>query len=328
MRFFIYRLLLLLITSLPILSIYSCAPKPPPPNGFTYINPPDDVCSIAINKTALWAGGKDGLFKIPLNGNKAEHLLQDKDISYVRALLIDSENNLWVGHILGLLCLKNGKVWKDYTENLPDKRVNCLYRDSQNRIWIGTWGGVTLFDGKTFKTYTKKDGLINNMVNAICEDRKGRMWFGSYVAPAGGISVLDNGKFLQFTREDGLPHADITSITATDQGVWIGTGLYQSGGAILATVKNQHLKILATLHKKDGLAGEKVRTIFIDSTGNTWFGSEYDGLAIFYKNGKKKILTTKNGLCNSEVKCIIEDNKGCFWLGTRNGITKIDPDYE
>ena len=328
MQPFIYKLRLFCIISIALVSLPSCGPKPPPPAGFTHINPPDDVCSIVMDQTAVWAGGKDGLFKIPISGDKAEHLLQDKEISYVRALLIDSENNLWVGHILGLLCLKNGKVWKDYTEILPDKRVNCLYRDSQNRIWIGTWGGVTLFDGKTFKTYTTKEGLINNMVNAICEDSKGRIWFGSYVAPAGGISVLDNGKFLQFTQKDGLPHADITSITRTDEGVWIGTGLYQSGGAILATIQNKKLKVLETVHKKDGLAGEKVRTIFIDREGNRWFGSEYDGLALFYKNGKKRILTTANGLCNSEVKCIIEDNKGCFWIGTRDGITKIDQNHE
>jgi ligand-binding sensor domain-containing protein len=187
---------------------------------------------------------------------------------------------------------------------------------------------LTLFyDGK-FTTYTEKDGLINNMVNVICEDSRGRLWIGSYVAPSGGITVLENGKFLRFSQKDGLPHSDITSIVKRGECVWIGTGLYNSGGAVLATIDDGKLKIVDRKDKQDGLAGEKVRTIFIDSHENTWFGSEYDGLVIFHKNGKKRMLTTENGLCNQEVKCIVEDRKGFFWIGTRNGITKIDRKHE
>ncbi|NCQ53823.1 MAG: hypothetical protein GW803_07210, partial [Caldiserica bacterium] len=105
--------------------------------------------------------------------------------------------------------------------------------------------GVFFFDGKTFTSYTKKDGRNSNQVFSIIEDNKNNLWFGTQ----NGL-VKYNGK--QFEHIP-LPYQDTTSIwldkvypiinpnaahsLAVDQNdnIWIGTA---GGGAYKYDGKN------------------------------------------------------------------------------------------
>lgn len=68
------------------------------------------------------------------------------------------------------------------------------------------------------------------------------------------------------------------------------------------------------LTSADGLAGEKVRSIFQDRVGTIWFGSEYDGLALLDSRGWQ-VLTTRDGLSNPEVKAMLQDNEATYGSG-------------
>jgi hypothetical protein len=58
-------------------------------------------------------------------------------------------------------------------------------------MWFGTEGGVSRYDGTNWKSFTREDGLVDDLVRAILEDREGNLWFGTYpyVPGRGGISV-------------------------------------------------------------------------------------------------------------------------------------------
>ena len=56
---------------------------------------------------------------------------------------------------------KTAGVWSRCTieDGLPDTRIECLYQDRRERIWVGTSDrGVACFDHKTFATFTHQDG--------------------------------------------------------------------------------------------------------------------------------------------------------------------------
>ena len=57
--------------------------------------------------------------------------------------------------------------------------VLSILEDSHGNIWIGTNGGVSMYDGETFTHFTQKEGLSNNAVFSILEDSHGNIWFGT-----------------------------------------------------------------------------------------------------------------------------------------------------
>jgi ligand-binding sensor domain-containing protein len=84
---------------------------------------------------------------------------------------------------------------------LASNAVNCVCKDHNGFLWIGTNNGLSRFDGKNVVNYfhqpNDSNSLVNNGVNSICEDDRGRIW----LATEGGVSVLDvrANKFRNFT---------------------------------------------------------------------------------------------------------------------------------
>jgi ligand-binding sensor domain-containing protein/two-component sensor histidine kinase len=68
--------------------------------------------------------------------------------------------------------------FKNYTnEQLPSVNIYSSFQDSKGFMWFATDGGVARFDGYSFTTYTKNDGLGDNEVFDFMEDTRGRLWF-------------------------------------------------------------------------------------------------------------------------------------------------------
>ncbi len=290
--------------------------------GWSIIRPPNDVEALVIQDGWLWAGGKDGVVAIDRrSGAVVKTLACDPPLTYVQALLLDPNKTLWIGSATGLNRY-DGKNCQAASEGLPDSRVNALYQDRAGRLWVGTWGGAAVREANTWRVMTAaRDGLASDMVNVIFEDRDGALWFGSYVAPAGGVSVCKAGSCRVFSTANGLPHNNVTAlIQAQDGTVWAGTGLLDRGGAAQFELAASGWRIRRVLTRTDGLAGEKVRSIFQERSGILWFGSEYDGLA---RLSGQDWQVFKEGLSDPEIKAILQDADGDLWLGTRDGITHI-----
>ena len=82
--------------------------------------------------------------------------------------------------------------------------------------------------------------------------------------------------------------------------------------------------IVQSLTVKDGLAGAKVRSVFVDRARTVWFGSEYDGVAQL-AGGRWSLITTRDGLSHQEVMVMAQGSDGTMWLGTRDGLNRVAP---
>jgi ligand-binding sensor domain-containing protein len=304
----------------------TAGPTPELPAGWQVIRPPHDVFALAIQDDSVWAGGQDGVYRLDReSGEILEKLERDPPIEHVRALLVDQDGALWIGSYQGLFRYDAGG-WSTYTSEtgLPDTRVNALQFDRNGRLWAGTWGGAAILEDGRWHVLQSQDGLLADMVNVLLEDWQGNIWFGSYIAPRGGLSIRLNSRWQTFTTANGLPHNNITSLLEASPGrVWLGSGLLDRGGAALFEYDGGRWQIREILEQEDGLAGEKVRSIFQDRNGGLWFGSEYDGVAVLH-GGHWTYLHTGDGLSHPEVKTFLQDDQGNLWLGTRDGITRID----
>jgi ligand-binding sensor domain-containing protein len=315
---------LFLLAGLFLLSQRPPSQAPVVPPGWQVIRPPEDVFTLVEQDASVWAGAIDGVYRLDRrSGSLVEKLPFDPPLEYVRALAVDEDGVLWIGHIRGLTRYQTGD-WQTFTQadGLPDDRVNALAIDAGGHLWVGTWGGATMHTENGWQSLTSSGGLLEDMVNVILPLDGGGIWFGSYVAPRGGLSYRSPDNTWQyFTVENGLPHNNIACITGTAAGqVWAGTGLYDRGGAVELVQDANQWRIARVLTREDGLAGEKVRSVAQAPDGALWFGSEYDGLAVL-TGSTFRVYTTQDGLSNDEIKAILFDADGAVWLATRDGIT-------
>jgi class 3 adenylate cyclase/streptogramin lyase len=174
-------------------------------------------------------------------------------------------------------------------------------------FWFGTWGGgASRYNGKSFTSFTTAQGLANNTVWSILEDKMGNLWFGTDGA---GVSRYDGKSFTSFTTAQGLVRNIVLSILEDKTGnLWFGT----DGG-----VSRYDGKSFTSFTTAQGLANNTVGSILEDKMGNLWFGT--DGGLSRYDGKTFTGFTTAQGLANNDVMSILEDRTGNLWFGTDGG---------
>lgn len=132
---------------------------------------------------------------------------------YIINIFEDKDKTIWVGSTGGVYHLKSSgetiaiyKSEADKPNSLSYNMATGFHQDKKDRLWISTLGGgINLFDPKTetFRAYTQKDGLANDIIYCILEDKNGKLWISSN----SGISCFDPEKeiFTNYTERDGLP---------------------------------------------------------------------------------------------------------------------------
>ena len=110
----------------------------------------------------------------------------------IRAIVETESGAIWIGTEIGIHVLDGESLHPTALlatdQGLVANNVQVFHRDRNNRIWIGTVDGVSLFQNERFtRKLTKSDGLNSNNISAISQVRE-TFWFGS---PDDGISVFD-----------------------------------------------------------------------------------------------------------------------------------------
>jgi len=196
-------------------------------DSFTnFIHKKNDRTSIALNdirailedsKNNLWVGTNGGGLSLLAAGSDKfiNYNPQNSGISsdYIRALAEDKNDNLFIGTSASGLkyYIKNQNKFINYFSRaqaekfLPSHFIYSLYLDKNENLYIGTEGdGLVFYDIKTkkFKSYTEKDGLADNTVNAIQKDEAGDIW----ISTNKGLSRIDmqTDKITNYDSFDGL----------------------------------------------------------------------------------------------------------------------------
>jgi signal transduction histidine kinase/ligand-binding sensor domain-containing protein len=228
--------------------------------------------------------------------------LVDGDITSITE---DEEANQWFATSGGVIRFDGHSFTKfNMKDGLLNNTTISLFRDKAGDMWFGTFGGGVvkyhlpekseLIDGPSsangyFTIYTDKEGLSNNTVISIHQDKNGIMWFGTME----GLNCFDGESFTYFTENEGLSNNSIMSIVGDDNvNLLIGTitGL-------------DYLEILQS-NKSDN---ERENGVHIDSFRIKKLG-QVAGLKSTGFNFHSALI----------------DNKSRVWMGTPKGLISFD----
>ncbi|NKB66343.1 MAG: SpoIIE family protein phosphatase [Candidatus Latescibacteria bacterium] len=109
----------------------------------------------------------------------------------VSALLEDSSGRIWVGSDRGVSWYDGEGFHPIAADAFPSALVVNMLEDSAGALWFSVFGvGLVRYDGEVFQTLSRRDGLTDNGVHTLIEDRDGYFW----LATDGGITRFELDK--------------------------------------------------------------------------------------------------------------------------------------
>jgi len=233
-------------------------------------------------------------------------------------------------------------------DGLPSNWITTIFQDARGYLWFGGDGGMSVYDGVSFKNYDTDDGLPVGHVWCIQESRKapGTMLIGTH---GGGLSKLQDGKITSLTL--GNPSANVIAKIMEDREgvIWCGSiwGVYRVDGdsvSFFSTGKDTSWvpilketrdgRILISIGKglyryspatkttarvQLNIAPVLLTCMVEDEDGTLWFGA--DNGAIYQVRDDRVVASRQTRL--DAINEALADGDGNLWFATGAGIIKI-----
>jgi diguanylate cyclase (GGDEF)-like protein len=254
---------------------------------------------IEDNEGNIWIGMEDTIFCYSSETGQLTRFftLTDDLLSQgavIRTLLV-SDNILLVGTSVGLY----GKDLnsKDYlpidhvqlaNPNTDHLNVKMLYKDKQNKLWIGTVEGLF-----SLPSYQLKQFLL-----------------GLGPMPKTSLNIKSRNIWQLVETQDGLFYI------ATDQGLFSYDKANQQTSHLFRPTDSRHY-----------MSSDAFKALVLDKQGNIWIGSEADG-ALYWSPQSMLFSNVYNAhggrdkkiLSHNNVWSLYHQNDDNLWIGTRNGL--------
>lgn len=194
----------------------------------------------------------------------------------------------------------------DTDDGLPQVQVLSVYRDDTGYLWVGTYGGLSRYNGQEFRNFTTEDGLGANVVEALAMDDSGRLWAGT---GAGLCRFIPGGGTFECLEDEGLGTSYVYDIHAEGGILWVATdvGLYRH-----AQEDVRHYG------QPSGLPATDVRSVHRGNDGDLWVGTT-SGLARFDQDSNSFVPVRMPPDAGLLVSALLPE-EGAMWIGTEQGL--------
>ena len=293
--------------------------------------------AIYRSKDSLYIGAKDGLWMYSFASRTLEHLhalpLGRKEI----LTLLQHGNHLWIGtEGDGLYRMdRTTRELRHYTAGGPDglssNFVRSLALDARNRLWVGTFTSLDIYDEATgrFQVYTsnrrQNRSLSQSSIRSIFMDSQGGMWLGTYF---GGLNyyhpLRERFRHIRFSPEGNSLNDNVIGCITEDRAgnLWIGTN---NGGVNYYDIRSGEYTYYT---KEQGLGSNDVKAIYVDEqAGKVYIGTHTGGLNILdRRTGRiESLIPETTRLTNMNVFAIQPCADGRhLWIGTLEGLVHFD----
>ena len=255
---------------------------------------------------SLWLAGDGG----------ATHFVPDSDTpveSYTPAnsdlpavnvrVILPTADGVWFG--TDGAAFFDGTTWTTYgaDEGLTGSVVQAITVDDQNRIWLGTNAGLSIWTGTTFFNLTGENGLPDEDIMALQSDGDA-VWIGTR---SGGLLRFQDNQLQLFNRSNSsLPGDSIAALALTASGELL-VGSDQG----LARYRENQLTL------DPALAEQAIVALAPAPNGEIWVATATNELLYF--NGVEWLAAPTDQLPAPEITSLMFDAEGALWIGAAQG---------
>jgi signal transduction histidine kinase/ligand-binding sensor domain-containing protein len=272
----------------------------------------DDLFHVLPDRSgATWYCTKKGIFR--QSGDSVKRFLPDPEGDKNGALQAYevASGNVWFRTAAGLF-----RASSDSLESVaPEINVRTVTPDRDGNLWVGTNGaGLIQFKNRPVRTFTKADGLPNDVVMTLLAAADGKLWAGNN---CGGLSWFDGSRFHTYAEKDGLTNSCVNALAEDSRhDLWVGT----AGGGLFR-FHDGHFQAFT---KSNGLGSDTVTCVLAARDGSLWIGT-LAGLTRL-RDGVFRNYTAADGLSNRSIANVFQDSSGVIWVATNSGIDRLDGD--
>ncbi|WP_222538723.1 ligand-binding sensor domain-containing protein [Pedobacter polysacchareus] len=297
-------------------------------------------------KGNIWMASWEGVFKY--DGKSFTNITNKVSPARFFSVLEDRKGNFWFASVGSGVYYYDGLSFRNFTtkDGLANDRVTHIYKDKIGNIWFGTEGGASRYDGKSFRNFKMQEGVVSantdsthvsfyqqplpeghwthNDVNAIIEDKTGKLWFGT----RGYARVYDGKRLTKILNKDGKPFENVRSIIKDKNGnIWLGgnDGLWHYDGKIFTNFTRKFVGYVYEDKKGNIWTSSKsandINSLLSDNRANTteWVLSRYDEKSLSSKKPTVTEITNKPMIFG-----ILEAYDRSIWFGGLKGVYRYD----
>lgn len=298
------------------------------------------------NRGNLLIGAANGVYakSLKYKKRKAKRLM----VYPTKSLVIDNDNNYWIGTNNGLLQFTLNKKTKklDRTNrflydpvdpnSVSKDVIKVLYKDKTGIIWIGTnGGGVNKVNPKKkqflhIKNTLDDKSLSYDKIRSLFEDSFGNLWVGT---EGGGLNLLINSEknnYNDYKKFDYVNRVFALAEVTIDKREKLLIGDGNRRGLFILDIKDA-LEKEDTEEERFIDTSNSVFTILNDIDDNVWVGTYGGGVYRLIKNNEgdfdidilKNNIANPNSISGDIIRQIYQDSKGNIWFGTGDGLSRL-----
>jgi signal transduction histidine kinase/ligand-binding sensor domain-containing protein len=262
--------------------------------------------SIAGNGNGtIWTVGADGLSRI--RNGQAMLVLDNRVVGTVLSVARCDDGTLWAGTTRGLFRVPDAHHGRVERQPGLSGLVVGILCDRSGEVWVATWGnGLYRVNGKSVDHWGVREGLPDNFVTMLFEDREGDLWIGMRT---GGLGRWKD-TFLVPYEPRHLPSGYFASaVTEDPRDGSLLLGTWRSG---IFRFQDGRMDPFPMLYNPLWIS---VRALAMDTRGNTWVGvgpgeiDQYDGRHY-------RLHHLPGDMGTSQPSAILWDKEHRLWIGT------------
>lgn len=292
---------------------------------FPLVSTHTEKCNVfeKLSSNKFLVGTDSGLFVAAIKDERFVFTQQITELKGIQVHSITQKKHGQVGFWIGT---KNNGIYNFFSSSNVSKAfpsrteiakeyVTSILEDKRGKLWIGTKNNG-LFRIESIKReekvvniehYTIKNGLPSSAVSCILQDYEGSIWVGT---ENNGLVQMLNEMFEIYTYTHGLTSENILSILRLDENTLL---LGTDQNIISLTTQGDSTVFTPYLN---ALSKAVVRTLFQDSLGMIWIGTEKQGLFIF--NPSTNSLKSIRDVPDKTINKITADDNGNIWIATNS----------